>query len=206
MPESQVLLNPNRKYSKAELLKFAEAEYWDRMAAHSRGEIATAPSAREVAIKYLVKPRTLQDHVQNPMRRSIPEYSTTRQWLTPAEEQALEERLILMDDWNCPASKAEALELGQLIWEKNRQPTDPEELGDDWFLGFLKRHPCFKFVYVNCKDRLRCNAEDWNVWDDYFAKVRSECKPLLIAPAKRSAAEECALQTGDQAPEHLEYG
>jgi hypothetical protein len=173
MPESQVFLNPNRKYSKAELLKFAEAEYWDLMAAHSRGEIATAPSAREVAIKYLVKPRTLQDHVQNPMRRSKPEYYTTRQWLTPAEEQALEERLILMDDWNCPASKAEALELGQLIWEKNRTPTDPEELGDDWFLGFLKRHPCFKFVYVNCKDRLRCNAEDWNIWDDYFAKVRS---------------------------------
>jgi hypothetical protein len=175
---SQVFLNPNRKYSDEELLKFAEAEYWDLMGAHSQGKIAKAPSARQVAIKYLVKPRTLQDHIKNPQRRSQAGYHTTRQWLTPAEEKALEERLILMDDWNCPASKAEALELGQLIWAKNRKATDPEELGDDWFLGFLARHPCFKFVYVNCKDRLRCNAEDWNIWDDYFAKVLYQTIPL----------------------------
>jgi hypothetical protein len=171
MPESRVFLNPNRKYSKEELLKFAEAEYWDLMAAKSRGEIEKAPSAREVAIKYLIKPRTLQDHIKKPLRRTHADYSSTLQWLTPVQEQALAERLVLMDDWNCPASKAEALELGQIIWEKNRKPTDPKELGNHWFTGFLDRHPCFKFVYVNCKDRLRCNAEDWNLWDDYFAKV-----------------------------------
>ncbi|KAA8905659.1 hypothetical protein FN846DRAFT_919343 [Sphaerosporella brunnea] len=43
MSESQVFLNPNREYSDEEMLKFAEAEYWNLMGAHSQGKIAKAP-------------------------------------------------------------------------------------------------------------------------------------------------------------------
>jgi hypothetical protein len=58
--------------------KFAEAEYWDLMEAHKK-QFVKALTAREGANKYLVKPRTLQDHIKNPMRRNSFEYQSIRQ-------------------------------------------------------------------------------------------------------------------------------
>jgi hypothetical protein len=78
-----------------------------------------------------------------------------------------------MDDWNCPASRANGPDSGvgaAHLGEKSEADRFKRG-GARLIYWFLDRHPCFNFVYVHCKDRLRCNAEDWNIWDDYFAKV-----------------------------------
>jgi hypothetical protein len=67
------------------------------------------------------------------------------QRLSVAEEQALADRLMLMDDWNVSATKQETIKLANRIYlAKN---LDKEPLGPGWFCAFLARHTEFKLIY-----------------------------------------------------------
>jgi hypothetical protein len=68
---------------------------------------------------------------------------------------------MLMDDWNVPATKQETINLANRIYLAKNPGKQP--LGPEWFRAFLGRHPEFKFIYTRNKDKLRVNAEDWDV-------------------------------------------
>jgi hypothetical protein len=112
--------------------------------------------------------------------RTLGDHHKHLQRLTVAEEQALADRLMLMDDWNVPATKKEAINLANRIYLANFP--DEKPLGNEWFRAFLARRKEFKFIYTQNKEKLRVNAEDWDLWDDYFAKLEKAIKKRKIKP------------------------
>jgi hypothetical protein len=78
------------------------------------------------------------------------------------------------------ATKKEAINLANRIYFPHL--LDQKPLGNLLFRAFLARRDEFKFLYTENKEKLRMNAEDWDLCDDYFAKLEKAIKECKIKP------------------------
>lgn len=91
------------------------------------------------------------------------------QRLTEGEEQAIVNRLLLLDSRNVPADKQQVMKLGNAIYHA-RSPTS--NLGERWYYKFRERHKHqIRFVVCTNKEKERSNAEDWHMMVDFYTKV-----------------------------------
>lgn len=115
----------------------------------------------QIAKLFAVPETMLRRHIRTPNQQTVAEVQISCQvlTLTSAEEQVLVERLLFLDDFNIPASKAVLYEMAESLLHKR----DPGyRLGKNWIYRFLNRHE-------ECRDW--ANAHSWDVMDDFFWKV-----------------------------------
>lgn len=117
---------------------------------------------------YDVTEPTLRRHIKTPGQKTKAEAFEEMQVMTVEEEKVLVERLLFLDDFNVPASKATFYELAHNLLHR-RDPN--RQLGRDWIYRFLSRHPECRYVLVKNIASNRANAINWDVMDDFFWKV-----------------------------------
>lgn len=161
-------INPYRNYSTDERLKLAEASYWQKLSKFKNNE-GPKPKAAPIARNYNISDRTLRRHISTPGAMTRSEQHASMQVLSVAEEAALIDRLGFLNEWNIPADKDQVICLAEAILHtRNPQRT----LGKDWFYAFCQRHKDkIRFVYAENKSKERCNADNWDLMDDFFWKV-----------------------------------
>lgn len=176
-------LDPTREYDDQERLNFALASWHAKKKRVEEEKLAKTthipdPSAADIARLYDVNVRTFQRHIQKPNTQTRFQQHKTMQKLSEAQEAALVGRLRYLEEWNIPADRAQTVILAEALLKSTKteasdSSTEPlVSLGKDWFYRFRSRHADeVKFVFTQNKDKSRCNAEDWDLIDDFYWKV-----------------------------------
>lgn len=156
-------------YTRNQRLVIALSHYYAELQKHTESPTTTTkPVILQIAKLYDVSDATLGRHIRNPTQRSQEDVHKEQQVLTPEEETALVERLLLLDDFNVPASKSQLYRLANALLHR-REPK--KTIGSNWIYRFLSRHEECRYLVVKAIASNRANAVTWNMIDDFFAKV-----------------------------------
>ncbi|KAH8144406.1 uncharacterized protein LAJ45_11606 [Morchella importuna] len=177
-PELPVV-DHSRRYSKYECLMFALSHYYAEL------REGKTPVVSRIAKLYGVSEATLRRHIKKPNHKTLEEIHQDQQLLTPAEEEALVERLLFLDDFCVPADRTLFYSLANNLLRR-RKTTNPDEtlptLGKNWIYRFLGRHPECPYVLTKTIGTNRANAYSWDVMDDFFWKLRKAIEKYEIGP------------------------
>ena len=183
------VLDPNREYTDDERLAFALASWHAKKREAEKERLTTTkrisdPKAAPIARLYSIDERTLQRHIRGDSKFTRAQQHKSMQRLTEGQETALTNRLLYLDEWNIPADRTQVVILAEAILHscsdvssigtvaENPESSERQTLGKDWFYSFQSRHrDQLKFVSAKNKDKLRCNAEDWHLMNDFYTKV-----------------------------------
>ena len=92
-------------------------------------------------------------------------YITSKQRLTPEEEESLQSWVLQVQSWGFPPRIAQLREMAE---ELLRAKQDFKELGKNWSEEFLGRHPVLQSKYSRTLDQERFLAQNRNSIREWF--------------------------------------
>lgn len=164
-------VNNRHNYMDEERLQLALTSYFAKLESYEKGTgVDKKPMAAPIAREYNVNERILQKHIKDPTIQLRRQQHTAMQKLTEQEEASLVSRLLFLDSWNAPADRDQVMVLGEALLHQR----EPElHLGETWYYNFRHRDKNeIQFVYCKQKDKRRANAENWEIMNDFYIKVK----------------------------------
>ena len=99
-------------------------------------------------------------------------YITSKQRLTPEEEESLQSWVLQVQSWGFPPRIAQLCEMAEKLL---RAKQDFKELGKNWSEKFLSRHSVLQSKYSRTLDRERFLAQNRNSireWFDHYLFIK----------------------------------
>ncbi len=103
-------------------------------------------------------------------RRNQVSYGISQQKLTPEKEESIKSWVLETLLWEFPSKVAQ---LREMTKELLRGKGDYKELGKNWVLGFLGRHPKLQAKYSCTLDQDQFLAQNRDIRQDWFNLYRS---------------------------------
>jgi hypothetical protein len=119
---------------------------------------------RDLAALFDVSHTSIANHIKGKSRIK-PDYSVTKQRLTPAEEAVLVKFIQLAHQQAFPMTIASLRQFANQIL---REKDDHTSVGANWHLNFLKRHPELRTALSRPIDKQRVIAENPDVYIRFF--------------------------------------
>lgn len=112
-------IDHSRIYTSRERLTLALSQYYSELQLHAQNQtVAKKPIVLQISKLYSVSESSLRRHICTPNQRTVAEVQASCQILSSAEEGVLVERLLFLDDFNVPASKAMLYEMVESLLQK----------------------------------------------------------------------------------------
>jgi hypothetical protein len=129
----------------------------------------------KAANMYGVKKSTLRDRIKGAIPKA--EASQNMQRLSPGEEEALVDWILLLASWGWPARVEQ---LRGMTCELLQAKGDIKELGIHWTEQFLKRHPILKSKFVSGLEKDRVAAENPAIIKHWFDLVKQQIEDNAV--------------------------
>ena len=166
-----------------EVLNQSEAKdlsYEDRVQIAMNEYRKGGTSLRGIAQTFGVNRNTLKNRLDGVP--STAAKATSRQRLTPAEEEAIIESLYKLWRWGWPAR---VQDLKTMISSIFKEKGDLEPMGENFYKKFLNRHPVFKTKYASRIEQNRLDAVDVDSVTEWFQLYQQTCNEYKISEADR---------------------
>ena len=129
-------------------------ERWkDAVKAYEEAERSLSIS--QAAKLYVVSKTTLYHRLQG--RRDQLSYAVSKQRLTPEEEESIQIWVLEIQSWGLPPRIIQLREMTEGLLQAK---SDYKELGTNWTLRFLERHPMLQSKYSRTLDQERFLAQN----------------------------------------------
>ena len=135
------------------------------------------PSYRRIATQYDVSDRTLRGRIQG-TRQPKHVVNSSMQRLSVIEENSIERWIVLAAEWGWPLRIEDLHSLAKDILVAKG---DMADLGVNWHLGFLQRHPDLKSVFSRKLDQSRYLASSLQIIEHWFQLYNTTIEKYGIA-------------------------
>ncbi|KAF5378013.1 hypothetical protein D9757_009862 [Collybiopsis confluens] len=157
-------------------------------------------SRRKIAAKFHVDKATLSRRIEG--KQTIQQFNTTKQKLSPAQENALADWILRSAERGQPPTHAQIKTYANAILQKDKGP-DYSEVGPTWIYHFLKRHHEISMHWSKALDMQRAQSLNPAAVDHWFELVKEQIVEAGVKPENTYGMDESSTPRGNVTKERV---